>query len=341
MDINPGTDGSDADDFVVYDEVLYFTAYEPEDGLQIRSYDASTGETAVYTEGISGSNQAGFLTVYNGMIYFESNQSGQGRELRRLNPATGVIDLVEEIYEGSTGSSPRYLTVFNGKLYFGAEGEVFGRELYEYNDTTGVTQVYADIWGGPFSSDPEYLTNFNDKLYFAANNGEKGIEIWSLAACLNIFAAEIIPAVIGESNGSIDITVEGGTPPYTYAWNNGATTEDLTEVEGGLYQLTITDALGCISSIEVEVSSIVLGTSEVESTHSWSVYPNPTEGVLQVKNEGPQALGQQAELYNMQGQGVLSQLVPGTVNLSSLPPGLYTLMLDGETGKEYHRVVLY
>jgi hypothetical protein len=48
--------------------------------------------------------------------------------------------------------------------------------------------------------------------------------------------------------GSINIGVSGGTPPYTYAWsgpdNYTATTQDLSGVSGGLYQLTVTDATG-------------------------------------------------------------------------------------------------
>ena len=48
-----------------------------------------------------------------------------------------------------------------------------------------------------------------------------------------------------EPNGSIDIYTTGGALPYTFAWSNGAVTEDLPAIPAGTFTLTVTDGNGC------------------------------------------------------------------------------------------------
>lgn len=70
-------------------------------------------------------------------------------------------------------------------------------------------------------------------------------------------AENITAASSYQSNdGAIDITVSGGTAPYTFFWSNGALTEDIYNVLPGFYWLNITDSLACYSTfinIEVDV----------------------------------------------------------------------------------------
>jgi gliding motility-associated-like protein len=63
----------------------------------------------------------------------------------------------------------------------------------------------------------------------------------------------------GEATGSINATVQGGTPGYTYTWVNGlgtsfGITEDILTLPAGTYNLTVTDALGCLASLSNVVS---------------------------------------------------------------------------------------
>ena len=71
----------------------------------------------------------------------------------------------------------------------------------------------------------------------------------------------------GENNGSINLYLgpDGiGTPPYSYYWSNGETSEDLENVPSGEYSVIVTDSNGCvdtISTIVPEYESITFSQS--------------------------------------------------------------------------------
>jgi len=48
----------------------------------------------------------------------------------------------------------------------------------------------------------------------------------------------------GTNTGAIDILPSGGVPPYTYAWSNGATTQDLNNIPAGTYTVTVSGGQG-------------------------------------------------------------------------------------------------
>ncbi len=53
----------------------------------------------------------------------------------------------------------------------------------------------------------------------------------------------------GEINGSINLSVSGGISPYSYAWSNLATSEDIAGLTVGTYTATVTDANNCIAAL--------------------------------------------------------------------------------------------
>ena len=62
------------------------------------------------------------------------------------------------------------------------------------------------------------------------------------------------PTNSGEDDGSISISVTGGTPGYTYLWNTGDTTQSIMDLPVGCYSVTVTDILGCVATADTCIS---------------------------------------------------------------------------------------
>lgn len=90
----------------------------------------------------------------------------------------------------------------------------------------------------------------------------------------------------GVFDGDIDLTVSGGTGPYTYSWSNAAVTEDLTNIKSGAYMVQVTDVNGCIAVYTVSVSHNEIDLSNVFITDptcgntNGSISVTPSGGVL-------------------------------------------------------------
>lgn len=66
---------------------------------------------------------------------------------------------------------------------------------------------------------------------------------------------------IGGSDGSVSITGTGGTPAYSYIWNNGPTTATNSNITTRTYSVTITDTKGCLivdSALVSDPAAVVL-----------------------------------------------------------------------------------
>lgn len=69
----------------------------------------------------------------------------------------------------------------------------------------------------------------------------------------------------GKKDGSATASVAGGTPAYTYTWSHGPTTTTVSNLAGGTYSVTVTDANGCssVSTILITEPAEIIATTTV------------------------------------------------------------------------------
>lgn len=88
------------------------------------------------------------------------------------------------------------------------------------------------------------------------------------SCALSIAMSSTAETVNGANDGTASVTVSGGAAPYTYSWNNGATTDNITNLSPGLYTVTVTDLNNCIATNEVNVEAGPVDCSGFDATGS-------------------------------------------------------------------------
>ncbi|MEN9303473.1 MAG: hypothetical protein RL264_1902 [Bacteroidota bacterium] len=111
------------------------------------------------------------------------------------------------------------------------------------------------------------------------------------------------------NNGSISLTASGGQGTLTFGWTgpNGfvANTASITNLSGGQYTLTITDAYGCS---KVKIYNLSTASIEDFEYSTLSIYPNPASTFLTIKHaNAAQAL--RVELFTLDGKLVRNELL--------------------------------
>jgi len=188
-------------------------------GTQPYTYVWSNGDTSSSISNVTGGSYT--VTVY------DDNQCSDTKTINISEPAPINV---------AVSSSPASCNQSDGSASVNASN---GSQPYDYNWSNGnQTSSISGVSAGSYS-----VTVTDDNNCSTVQN----------ATITNPDAPNISANVTdvdcdGNANGSIDLTVSGGSTPYDYSWSNGNQTEDLTNVGSGTYTVTVTDDSNCIAT---------------------------------------------------------------------------------------------
>jgi gliding motility-associated-like protein len=117
-----------------------------------------------------------------------------------------------------------------------------------FGETTGSIDLMIASGAAPFTFLWSNEATTEDITDLVA--GTYTVDITDANGCVTTVSATVsqpdapLSVTISAENGIATAVTTGGSPPYTYLWSNGATTESIT-IPDGTYSVRVTDANGC------------------------------------------------------------------------------------------------
>lgn len=202
---------------------------------------------------------------------------------------------------------------------------------------TGGVTPYGYSWAGPAG----YTSTLEDPTGLCAGTYDLIVtDANTITSTHQVIITEPTPlvAIIDSTNdalcnGSCDgeayISVSGSVPPYTYAWTGpggfSSTNEDITGLCMGTYDVTITDANFCTTTLNLTINEptpIVLVTGSTNSNCGQA------DGSVDVVASGGTVAGSYGYLWENSTPSVV-----GTTSLvTGLPAGSYTVTVTDDNG---------
>jgi hypothetical protein len=230
-----------------------------------------------------------------------------------ITPATLTITAEdkEKCYDGAVYSGV-YTATYNGFVNTEDENVLGGTLVFGGTSATG-------ILAGNYSIDPSGLTSGNYTIGYV--NGTLVIKAIPEAAIITRSGDSLISNVVSGNQWYLDgVAIPGSNGNVHVATANGA------------YYTIITES-GCSSAASNSISVIDVSIREV-STEQFDIYPNPNNGVFNIKVKTAGKAIYNIEIYNSIGNLVWKQNnadITGnnlkTINLNDPKSGLYTVVL--------------
>lgn len=290
------------------------SAYSWSVGGEDASTTATFDETGTYEICLTVTNDCGSDTKCQDVYYVSELLFATEKTDAPCNGiAGGMIDVIP------SGGEPGYTIEWTGPAGF-----------------TSTSLSISDLMVG------EYTMTLND------NYGYLKSDVYTIAEPTAIAqsAVEIADETNADANGSIALTIEGGTGDLTYLWSNGETTAMIDGLSAGEYTVEVMDENGCIMDFgPFNVESTTVSVADLEFVAELSVYPIPANNYLNVEVSLHNAQTTQMRVLDAYGKVISTQTFTGkeistSVDVTTMPSGMYYLEFGNKTGRSLEKFVV-
>ncbi len=198
------------------------------------SFQWSNGETTKNIQGV----QAGLYTI----VVVDADNQRKSVDIEVKQPLPDALSLTFRVLHVTTKDGN------NGSIDLMVSG---GVPPYKYNWSNGATtEDINNLTAGMYTV---VVTDAIDSMI------TDSVKIMEPSSTSIVIQYEIAPPDAENTpNGSIDLQVTGGVPPYSYSWSTGSQAEDLTGIQAGDYTITVTDKNGQTASLDISVSGPIV-----------------------------------------------------------------------------------
>ena len=221
------------------------------------------------------------------------NQLAQGTYIISLTDDNGCSSFPSnfsvQIFE------PAQLSVSHTSTPVTCYGGIDGEISLTVNGGTGpYTYNWTPPSGAPAIPSTPIVSGLTSNIYFVEVSDVNGCSTDPNITTINVLGPQnnlaininVVDALcFGNNDGEAQAFPTGGTPPYSYEWSDGQTSQTATSLSAGSYTCIVTDANGCINSAlaivgEPNAIHVNLSTTGVScfGLNDGSAVVNPTGG---------------------------------------------------------------
>ncbi len=199
-------------------------------------------------------------------------------------------------------------------------------------NVTGGVQPYSYTWGLFPSNTTNTISNVpaGSYTFFVTDSNScfnSGSVTVGVTTPLNVqqTVSQNPTSCSSACDGIVSLSVSSGTPPYTYSWSNGETTQGVTNLCTGTYSCTVSDASGCI----IFVSGFL-------QSPAFDVIATGTPAGCGMNNgiASANVIGGSPPYAFAWSQGATTQIIP------SLTAGIYTVTVTESQGCQAMATIL-